>query len=70
MSTMFSIGDGHTVELEERMQYGCPVLHPANDWARMACQLADTRTLTRGSVDTLKRYGFRVVVIPAPGRVL
>lgn len=58
------------LKVQEATQYGVPVLKPANELATMVCELAGTKTLTQTSVQTLKRYGYRIEVLPKAGRTL
>ena len=40
--------------------YGQRTMYPVSDIARMACDLAGTKTLTSGIIRTLESYGFTV----------
>ena len=50
----------------KRENYGNLVYYPANETARLATDLAGTRTLTDRAIRLLKDYGFTVQVVAEP----
>lgn len=51
------------VLVSRRIVYGSTFYDPANDAAKMACELAQTRTVTVSMIAVMKRYGYTVRVV-------
>ena len=54
-----------TVLVTKRHVYGQDVYYPANEIARLAVDLAGTKTLTGQMIRTLKSYHYTVTVVAA-----
>jgi hypothetical protein len=50
------------VSVQIKDQYGCPVIHPLCDRARLFAKLAGTKTLTQRALDTISQLGYTVHV--------
>ena len=46
--------------------YGQELLYPVSSLARMACELAGTKTITAAMMATLKRHGLDVIEVSRP----
>jgi len=52
-----------TAQVEIKEVYGNRAVYPVNDIARYLAQLAGTKTLTTGTINTAKNMGFTFEVI-------
>jgi hypothetical protein len=51
-----------TITVTVRDIYGIPTIYPACDTAKLLARLANTKTLTRQALETIKALGYTVTV--------
>lgn len=59
-----------TIQVVLAQQYGQEVIKPVCANANIFCELAGTKTLTRRTIDLIKKLGYRVEVIPTEPKEL
>lgn len=62
--------DPMSIQVKLAQQYGQEVIQPVCEKAKLFAAMVGTKTLTRPTIDYVKKLGYRVEVIPTEPREL